>query len=249
MNQHSPTAPDEHPPHSNYRWYALAVLTMVYVFSFIDRQILVILQESIKADLELSDTQLGLLSGISFALFYVVLGIPIARYADRGNRRNIVAIALALWSTMTALSGAAQNFVHLLLARIGVAVGEAGGSPPSHSMISDMFPPQQRATALSIYSTGINFGILLGFVIGGWVNDWLGWRWVFVIIGVPGVAWALLVRLTLSEPTRGHAEKLTQVADAPPFKDTLLLLWSRKSFRHLSLAAGLHAFVGYGVGQ
>ncbi len=249
MKQDLQTPPDKHAPDSNYRWYALAVLTMVYVFSFIDRQILVILQESIKADLDLSDTQLGLLSGISFALFYVILGIPIARYADRGNRRNIVAIALALWSTMTALSGAAQNFAHLLLARIGVAVGEAGGSPPSHSMISDMFPPQQRATALSIYSTGINFGILLGFVIGGWVNDWLGWRWVFVIIGVPGVAWALLVRLTLSEPTRGHAEKLTQVADAPPFKDTLLLLWSRKSFRHLSLAAGLHAFVGYGVGQ
>ncbi len=249
MKQDLQTPPDNHAPDSNYRWYALAVLTMVYVFSFIDRQILVILQESIKADLDLSDTQLGLLSGISFALFYVILGIPIARYADRGNRRNIVAIALALWSTMTALSGAAQNFAHLLLARIGVAVGEAGGSPPSHSMISDMFPPQQRATALSIYSTGINFGILLGYVIGGWVNDWLGWRWVFVIIGVPGVAWALLVRLTLSEPTRGHAEKLTQVADAPPFKDTLLLLWSRKSFRHLSLAAGLHAFVGYGVGQ
>ncbi len=248
MKQQSQT-PDSHQLETNYRWYALAVLTMVYVFSFIDRQILVILQESIKADLGLSDTQLGLLSGISFALFYVVLGIPIARYADRGNRRNVVAVALALWSAMTALSGAAQNFVHLLLARIGVAVGEAGGSPPSHSMISDMFPPQQRATALSIYSTGINFGILLGFIIGGWVNDWLGWRWVFVIIGVPGIAWAVLVRLTLSEPPRGYAEKLAQVADAPPIKDTLMLLWSRKSFRHLSFAAGLHAFVGYGVGQ
>ncbi len=249
MKQPSPTPSDRHQLETNYRWYALAVLTMVYVFSFIDRQILVILQESIKADLGLSDTQLGLLSGISFALFYVALGIPIARYADRGNRRNIVAIAIALWSAMTALSGAAQNFVHLLLARIGVAVGEAGGSPPSHSMISDMFPPQQRATALSIYSTGINFGILLGFIIGGWVNDWLGWRWVFVIIGIPGIAWALLVRLSLSEPPRGYAEKLTQVADPPPFKDTLMLLWSRRSFRHLSLAAGLHAFVGYGVGQ
>ncbi len=249
LKQQPQTAPDKHQLETNYRWYALAVLTMVYVFSFIDRQILVILQESIKADLDLSDTQLGLLSGISFALFYVVLGIPIARYADRGNRRNVVAIAIALWSAMTALSGAAQNFVHLLLARIGVAVGEAGGSPPSHSMISDMFPPQQRATALSIYSTGINFGILLGFIISGWVNDWLGWRWVFVIIGVPGIAWALVVRLTLSEPPRGYAEKLAQVADAPPIKDTLMLLWSRKSFRHLSLAAGLHAFVGYGVGQ
>ena len=153
-----------------YKWYTLGVLTIVYIFSFIDRQILVILQESIKEDLGLMDWQLGMLSGISFAIFYVVLGIPIARLADKGTRRNIVAIAIATWSLMTAVSGAAQNFTHLLLARIGVAVGEAGGSPPAHSMISDIFPPQQRATALSIYSMGINFGVLFGFIIGGWVN-------------------------------------------------------------------------------
>lgn len=241
--------PQKYDLDTNYRWYALGVLTVVYVFNFIDRQILVILQESIKADLGLSDTQLGLLSGISFALFYVTLGIPIARYADKANRRNVVAIAVATWSFMTALSGAAQNFVQLLLARIGVAVGEAGGSPPAHSMISDIFPPQQRATALSIYSMGINFGVLIGFVIGGWVNDWLGWRWVFVVIGIPGIIWALVVRFTLGEPQRGFSEKIAVVADAPPMTDVFRLLWSRKSFRHLSVAAGLHAFVGYGVGQ
>lgn len=234
---------------TNYRWYALGVLTVVYIFNFIDRQILVILQESIKNDLNLSDTQLGLLSGISFALFYVTLGIPIARYADKANRRNVVAIAIAAWSFMTALSGAAQNYIQLLLARIGVAVGEAGGSPPAHSMISDIFPPAQRATALSIYSMGINFGVLIGFVIGGWVNDWLGWRWVFVIIGVPGILWALVVRFTLQEPRRGYSEKVLTVADAPPMMSVFALMWARKSFRHLSLAAGLHAFVGYGVGQ
>ncbi|XOV88542.1 MAG: spinster family MFS transporter [Pseudomonadota bacterium] len=233
----------------SYKWYALAVLTTVYIFNFIDRQILVILQESIKVDLGLSDTQLGLLSGISFALFYVTLGIPIARYADKANRRNVVAMAIATWSFMTALSGAAQNFVQLLLARIGVAVGEAGGSPPAHSMISDIFPPQERATALSIYSMGINFGVLIGFVIGGWVNDWFGWRWVFVIIGIPGVIWALVVRFTLREPSRGWSERVVTVAEAPPMKTVFALLWSRKSFRHLSIAAGLHAFVGYGVGQ
>jgi MFS family permease len=144
---------------STYKWYTLGVLTTVYIFSFIDRQILVILQESIKTDLGLMDWQLGMLSGISFAIFYVVMGIPIARMADTGSRRNIVAAAIATWSLMTALSGMAQNFVHLLLARIGVAVGEAGGSPPAHSMISDIFPPQQRATALSIYYMGINFGV------------------------------------------------------------------------------------------
>lgn len=232
-----------------YRYYALAVLTTVYVFNFIDRQILVILQEDIKKDLGLMDWQLGLLSGISFALFYVTLGIPIARLADRGNRRNIVAMAIATWSFMTALSGAAQNFVHLLLARIGVAVGEAGGSPPAHSMISDIFPPERRATALSIYSTGINFGILLGFVIGGWVNDFFGWRVVFLVIGIPGLLWAFVVRFTIKEPVRGQTEKLKKINAAPPVLEVVKFLWSRRSFRHLSIATGLHAFVGYGVGQ
>jgi len=231
------------------RWYTLAVLTLVYVFNFIDRQILVILQEDIKRDLLLSDTQLGLLSGLSFALFYVTFGIPIARWADKGTRRNIVALAVGTWSFMTALCGLAGNFWHLLAARIGVGVGEAGGSPPAHSMISDMFPPETRATALSIYSMGINFGILLGFVIGGWVNDFFGWRWVFFIIGVPGLLVALLVRFTLREPARGQAEKLDKVEDAPPFAEVFKLMSSRKSFRHMSVAAGLHAFVGYGVGQ
>ncbi len=235
---------------TSYRYYALGVLTFVYIFNFIDRQILVILQESIKADLGLSDTQLGLLSGISFAIFYVTCGIPIARWADKGNRRNIISLAIGTWSLMTALSGAAQNFSQLLMARIGVAVGEAGGSPPAHSMISDMFAEKERATALSIYSMGINFGILIGFVIGGYVNDWFGWRWVYVVIGLPGVLMALIVRFTLKEPPRGYAEnKVGQVAEAPPLKEVFQLLWSRRSFRHLSIAAGLHAFVGYGVGQ
>jgi len=240
---------DEQELTTSYRYYALFILTTVYVFNFIDRQILVILQESIKHDLDLSDSQLGMLSGISFAIFYVTLGIPIARYADKGVRRNIIAVAIGTWSFMTALSGAAQVYWQLLLARIGVAVGEAGGSPPAHSMISDIFPPEQRATALSVYSMGINFGILIGFVLGGWINDWLGWRWVFVIIGVPGIIWALVVRFTLKEPPRGYSEKVKTVAEAPPFMDVMHLLWSRKSFRHLSFAAGLHAFVGYGVGQ
>ena len=240
---------DEEELTTSYRYYALGILTFVYVFNFIDRQILVILQESIKADLGLSDTQLGFLSGISFAIFYVTVGIPIARWADKGNRRNIVALAIAIWSFMTAISGAAQNFGQLLAARIGVGIGEAGGSPPAHSMISDMFPPKQRATALSVYSMGINFGILIGFVIGGYVNDWLGWRYVFLIVGAPGILMALVVRFTLKEPPRGYSEKRREVAEAPSVKDVFRLLWSRRSFRHMSIAAGLHAFVGYGVGQ
>jgi MFS family permease len=234
---------------TSYRYYALAILTFVYVFNFIDRQILVILQESIKSDLGLSDTQLGLLSGISFAVFYVTCGIPIARWADKSNRRNIVALAIGTWSFMTAISGAAQNFLQLLAARIGVGVGEAGGSPPAHSMISDMFPAAERATALSIYSMGINFGILIGFVLGGYVNDLLGWRWVFVVVGLPGILMALVVRFTLKEPPRGYSDNVTKKVEAPPFLDVFKLLWSRRSFRHMSVAAGLHAFVGYGVGQ
>ena len=147
------------PQSNNYKWFVLAILTVVYAFNFIDRQILVILQEPIKAELGLSDTQLGLLTGFSFAVVYVTAGIPIAWLADRSNRRNIVAVSLGIWSVMTALSGIVQNYTQLLLARLGVGLGEAGGSPPSHSMLSDYFPEEQRGTALSISTTGIYLGI------------------------------------------------------------------------------------------
>lgn len=143
------------PQSNNYKWFVLAILTVVYAFNFIDRQILVILQEPIKAELGLSDAQLGLLTGFSFAVVYVTAGIPIAWLADRSNRRNIVAVSLGIWSVMTALSGMVQNYTQLLLARLGVGLGEAGGSPPSHSMLSDYFPEERRGTALSIYTTGI----------------------------------------------------------------------------------------------
>ena len=148
---------------TSFRTYALSILVVVYTFNFIDRQILSILMEAIKLDLGLSDTQLGLLSGFAFALFYATLGIPIARWGDRHNRRNLIALALAVWSAMTAISGLALNFWHLLLARIGVGVGEAGCSPPAHSIISDYYPPERRASALGVYSLGIPLGILFGF--------------------------------------------------------------------------------------
>ena len=161
----SPQEVEVTPFSTKYSNFILFMLTGVYVFNFIDRQILVILQESIKKDLGLSDTQLGLMSGFTFALFYVSFGIPIARLADKGNRKKIITVSLLIWSGMTAISGRAQNFIQLLLARIGVGIGEAGGSPPAHSMISDLFAPGKRATALAIYSTGISIGILLGFLI------------------------------------------------------------------------------------
>jgi predicted MFS family arabinose efflux permease len=227
------------------RNYALLLLTVVYAFNFIDRQLLAILQESIKADLLLSDGQLGLLSGFAFAVFYVSAGIPIARWADFTNRRNIVAGAVFIWSFMTAISGFVQNYLQLLLARIGVGVGEAGGSPPSHSIISDIFPPERRASALGFYSTGVNIGILFGFLLGGWLNEFFGWRVAFLVVGAPGILLALLVRATLAEPIRGLSENRTTETATPPFGDVLRTLWGRRSFRHMAFAAALNAFAGY----
>ena len=233
----------------SYGYFVLGVLTTVYSFNFIDRQLLVILQESIKAEMGLSDTQLGLLSGFSFAIFYVSFGIPLAKLADTWIRRDVIAISLTVWSSMTAVSGFAQNFIHLLLARIGVAIGEAGGSPPAHAMVSDIFNQEQRATALAIYSTGINIGILFGFLLGGWINEFYGWRTAFLVVGLPGIALAIFLKLAVAETDRGMAEEKVDDGSAPKLKETLKHLWSRKSFRHLSIAGGIHAFVSYGAGN
>ncbi|MEM7543125.1 MAG: MFS transporter, partial [Pseudomonadota bacterium] len=186
------------------KWYIVGVLTLVYVFNFVDRQILSVLQEPMRAELGMSDTQLGLLQGLTFAIFYITLGIPLARWADVGVRRDIVALAVGTWSVMTALCGVAQNYTHLLLARIGVGIGEAGGSPPSHSIISDLFPPGKRALPLAIYSSGITWGVFLAYVFGAWVSDTYGWRTVFIALGIPGVILALLVKTTVREPMRGR---------------------------------------------
>jgi predicted MFS family arabinose efflux permease len=228
------------------RSYALGVLVVVYTFNFIDRQILSILLEPIKIDLGLSDSQLGLLTGFAFAAFYATLGIPIARLADRSNRRSLIAVSLVIWSGMTALSGLAANFWHLLVARIGVGVGEAGCSPSAHSMIADYYPLEKRATALGIYSLGIPFGILFGFLAGGWINEFFGWRIAFFVVGVPGLLLALIVRLTVVEPQRGMAEGRRVSTEQPTIVETLRFLWSKRSFRHMAFGGGLTAFVGYG---
>ncbi len=222
------------------------MLTLVYVFNFIDRQLLVILQESIKKELSLSDTQLGMLSGLTFALFYVTVGIPIARWADKGNRRNIVAMSLGLWSIMTGLSGMARNFIHLLLARVGVGVGEAGGSPPAHAMISDYFPPGKRATALAFYSTGIYFGMLIGFLMGGYLNQQLGWRTAFYVLGIPGVLFSLLFYLFVKEPRRG-ATDVSRSETEHSFMEVVKILFSKPTFMFLSMATALHVFCIYGI--
>ena len=234
---------------AGYKRFVLVMLTIVYAFNFIDRQILVILQEPIKADMGLSDAQLGLLSGFSFALIYVCAGIPIAYWADRGNRRNIVSLALAVWSGMTALSGFVQNYGQLLAARIGVGLGEAGGSPPAHSMISDYFPPEQRGRALSFYSMGIYVGILFGFAFGGMIAEAFGWRMAFLVVGIPGVLFAVVLRFTVQEPTRGRWDTAAETAHRPSFAETMAELKQLPSFWYIAFGCSLMAFVGYGVGN
>ncbi len=234
---------------NRYTRYALGLLVVVYIFNFVDRSILSILLESIKEEFQLSDTQLGLLSGPAFAIFYTLFGLPIARWSDRSSRTSIIAFAVVVWSGMTALTGFAQHFTHLLLARIGVGIGEAGCSPPAHSLLSDYFPASRRATVLAIYSLGIPIGGGIGFLAGGWLDEFFDWRTAFIVVGIPGVLLALIVKLTLREPKRGRYDD-PALADAPQKSvvQVLKFMYGLKSFRHLAIAAALHAFYGYGAG-
>lgn len=227
------------------RRYAMVILAIVYMFNFIDRQILAILLPAIRDEFQVGDTVLGFLSGTAFALFYVTLGIPIAQLADRWNRRNLIAAAVAVWSGMTALSGFAQNIVHLALARVGVGIGEAGCSPPAHSMIADMYPPQHRSTAMGFYTLGISAGIMLAYLAGGWVAQNIGWREAFLIVGLPGLVLAAVVRFTIQEPARGASESRIDSGASPRLADVFHFLVARRSFVHMGVGAGLSAFVGY----
>lgn len=230
-----------------YRQYVLGILLVVYIFNFIDRQILAILLEPIRKDLGLSDTQLGFLSGVAFAIFYATLGIPIARLADRTSRVRIITWSLAAWSVMTALCGLAQNFWQLLLGRVGVAVGEAGSGPASHSLISDYFVLETRATAMGVYAMGVPIGTLIGLLAGGWIVEWFDWRTALIVVGLPGVLMAILVRMTLIEPPRGNADPVRNHQAPASLKEVITYLWQRPSFRHVTLAVAFHAFVSYGV--
>ncbi len=231
------------PAYSNY---VLALLFVAYVFNFVDRQILGILLDSIKQDLHVSDSVMGLLTGTAFAVFYATLGLPIARLADVWVRRTIIAFGLALWSGMTAASGLAQNLVQLAGARIGVGVGEAALSPPAHSLISDYFPVEKRATALGVYAVGIHVGTLFGFKGGGMLDDAFGWRMAFILVGAPGLILALLVWLTVKEPERGRTDPSHAPRPAaPPAREVIAYLMRRRSFVYLATAMGFTAFAGY----
>ncbi len=231
----------------SYARYVLGLLFVVYVFNFIDRQILAILLEPIKADLGVSDTAMGFLTGIAFALFYTVAGIPIARLADRSSRRTVIAVGLAVWSAMTAASGLARSFGQLALARIGVGVGEAACTPPAHSLLADYFPPERRATALAVYGMGIHVGILFGFLVGGWMNELFGWRNALYVVGLPGLILAVVVRLTVREPERGAADGLAAPPAAVPMREAVREVRNLASLRHMTLGAGLHSFAGYAL--
>jgi len=238
-------------PSKNYRTLVLILLTLIYAFNFIDRQIIGILSPFIQADLGLSNSQLGLLKGFLFALFYTVVGLPIAWLADRYSRVNIVSIAVITWSGFTALTGMANSFLTIGLARMGVGVGEAGGSPPSHSIISDMYPKEERASALAIYSLGIPLGLgfaylMTGFLLGNPDNG-MNWRTLLLILGVAGIVLGIVFRLIVREPKRGAQEKANEDAIKVPFGDALKTLLSIPSWWAMAFGIAFASFFGYAV--
>jgi MFS family permease len=230
-----------------YRAYVLMALLTVYTFNFIDRVVVAILQEDIKLEFGLTDLQLGLLGGPAFAVLYTFLGIPIARLAEKHNRMTILAICLALWSGMTALCGVATSYATLFAARIGVSVGEAGCTPPAQSVISDYFPADRRATAISIYALGVPVGSMLAAIGGGLMLEYFGWREAFLVLGLPGLLLAIVIKLTIKEPERGGVGAAK--VETPGFIDAFKILGKKPTFWHVALGSAVASFVGYGVGQ
>lgn len=227
--------------------YMALLLALVNLFNYLDRTLLSILLPAIKVDLLLSDTQLGLLTGFAFAMSYAVFGIPISRWADRGNRRNIVALSLALWSVMTTLSGAALSFLQLLLTRIGVGMGEAGCVPPAQSIISDYVPAHKRAGILSLHYAGAGVGSLLALALGGWLSTEIGWRYTFMVFGFPGLFLAVLVRFTLREPPRGYSDGHSREGHVLPVKTVLHYLKGCRTYVHLVIVMVFNAFANLGI--
>lgn len=237
------------------RGLTLALLTIAYFFSYMDRSILAILQESIIKDLHVSDFGMGIISGTAFAIFYAGLGLPVARFADRHNRVRIIAVALAVWSGFTALGGLAMNFWQLLGARIGVGIGEAGSSPPSHSIIADLYPPEKRTSAMAIYSLGVGLGAAMGTVLGGTVLHFYGWRAALYVVGLPGLLLAAIIWAVMPEPQRGlsDAQIATQEIGTgdgrPTFMQCVRTLLANRATLHLIMGFTLTSMIGYGHAQ
>jgi MFS family permease len=241
--------PSTQPFSAGYTRYAMFLLLGIYIVNFLDRSVVNILAEPIKEELHLADWQLGMMSGLAFALFYTILGIPIARLAERSNRPIIIGTATAVWSGFTMLSGTASSFIQLIAYRIGVGVGEAGCTPPAHSLIADYVPKEKRASALAFYSMGTPLGGLLGLVMGGLIADAYGWRAAFLVAGLPGIFFALLTWFTLKEPRKLlgiQSEKI--MANQASFGETMKYLLAKKTFWLIAVAAAIKAFIGYGHG-
>ena len=224
-----------------YRWYILSAFVLVYTFNFVDRILISILQEPIRLEFGLSDFQLGLLGGPAFAVLYSLTAIPIARVAERVNRVTVVSIGLAIWSGMTALSGLATSYMQLFVARIGVGVGEASCAPSVHAVVSDYFPPERRASALSVVMLGVPIGTLLAAYGGGYLVESFSWRTAFIVLGVPGVVFALVLWLTVKDPRKATVHSHTGFAEA------LSAFRARPAFWHLSFAGAFMNFFGYGT--
>ncbi len=226
---------------SRYRYFVLGVLLVASVFAFIDRQLMSILLEPIKTEFGASDTAMGFLTGLAFALFYATLGVPVARLADNWSRRNVLAISMVVWSAATALCGLAASFWQLALYRFGVGIGEAGGTPPSHSLIASYFPASERATAMGIYGTGSQLGILIGLFGGAVIAAQMGWRWAFILFGVPGVLIGALVALLIKEPPRPPPPKRSKLSA------DIARLWRIPSFAAIAFATSLTSIAGFGM--
>ena len=234
-------------PYRPYTAWVLVLFALVSTFSFVDRIIVQVLVQPIKAELRVSDAKMGLLGGMTFAVLYALLSIPIARLAERKNRVAIISISTALWSLATAVSGFAGNFAHLVLARIGVGVGEAAGSPATTSVIADYFPRQQRASAMAIYGLAVPLGALIGGSVGGFIALHWGWRAAFLVVGIPGVLLALLQWLTIREPARGQNDPGIDVSRTPPFTAVLRRFRNRPALMNIILGAMVSTVAGYGV--
>jgi len=239
------------PASKGYRYLVVIVLAVVYTFNFMDRQIMSILQEPIRKELNLSDTQLGMLTGLTFALFYTTFGVLLAWAADRYKRTWIMAASCAVWSLFTALCGMATNFVQLALSRVVVGIGEAGGSPPSYSLISDYFPPKERGVGLAIYSLGVPIGSMVGAGVGGAIAAAHGWRIAFIAVGLPGLLLALVMLLLIREPKRGGLDPIAAGAvahdPAPPMMSAIASFFANRTLVLIAISSGLSAFVGYAM--